>query len=108
VWWARKAEDASSSVHSHEPILDDELLETDEEDNGQHATESEGVTNVPLPTATDVTQASVHQLSALAVNSQDDEPSVDERSAATTPATETAGPTAGVNKDAFAPPASSS
>jgi hypothetical protein len=72
VWWARKSEDASPG-NSQDPVLDDEVLESDEDDHHEHdTTESEGVTNVPLPTTTDATQASVEQLSALAVSSKDD------------------------------------
>jgi hypothetical protein len=59
VWWARKAEDKNTSTHAQDPVRDDELIQTDEEDNEQHA-------------ETDVTQASVDQLSALAVS--DEEP----------------------------------
>jgi hypothetical protein len=72
VWWARKSEDASPG-NSQDPVLDDEVLESDEDDHhADDAIESEGVTNVPLPTTTDATQASVEQLSALAVSSKDD------------------------------------
>jgi hypothetical protein len=70
VWWARKAQDASSSTHDQEPVLDDELIQTDEEDSERDAVDAEGVTNVPLPSTTDVTQASVDQLSALAVSDE--------------------------------------
>jgi hypothetical protein len=72
VWWARKSEDASPG-NSQDPVLDDEVLESDEDDHhADDAPESEAVTNVPLPTTTDATQASVEQLSALAVSSKDD------------------------------------
>jgi hypothetical protein len=72
VWWARKPVDANSSSDEHtDPIRDDESLETDEEDQGQHATEPAGeVTNVPQPVATDVTQVSVEQLEHLAVSDE--------------------------------------
>lgn len=72
VWWARKPVDTNSSSDEHaDPIRDDESLETDEEDQGQHATEpAEQVTDVPRPVATDVTQASVEQLEHLAVSDE--------------------------------------
>jgi hypothetical protein len=73
VWWARKPEDASTNDNPQDPVRDDEILESDEDDNyGENDTESANVTNAPLPTATDATQASVEQLSALAVSSKDD------------------------------------
>ncbi|KAH3905008.1 hypothetical protein HBI56_217910 [Parastagonospora nodorum] len=101
VWWARKAEDGSNSSYSHEPVLDDEILESDEDDASHHATEGGGVTNVPLPTATDVTQASVDQLSALAVSSKDDEVSESKKSA---PETKPEEPASIASKDASATP----
>jgi hypothetical protein len=72
VWWARKSEDASPG-NAQDPVLDDEVLESDEDDpHADDATEAEGVTNVPLPTTTDATKGSVEQLSALAVSSKND------------------------------------
>lgn len=68
-WYARKPEDANVT-HAGEDFQDEEDIETDEEDRGQHATEPKTQTNVPLPTATDVTQASVEQLSTLAVSDE--------------------------------------
>jgi hypothetical protein len=82
-------------------VLDDEILESDEDDTTHHATEGGGVTNVPLPTATDVTQASVDQLSALAVSSKDDEVSVSTKSA---PETKTEEVASSASKDAAATP----
>jgi len=99
VWWARKAEDGSSASYSHEPVLDDEVLESDEEDAAHHATEGGGVTNVPLPSATDITQASVDQLSALAVGSKADDVSTSTKSA---PETKTEEPASSASKDASA------
>jgi hypothetical protein len=74
VWWARKSEDASNNGNPQDPVLDDEILESDEDDqHEENDTEPANVTNVPLPTTTDATQASVEQLSALAVSSKDDD-----------------------------------
>jgi hypothetical protein len=72
VWWARKPVDTNSSSDEHgDPIRDDESLEPDEEDNGQHATEPAAqVTDVPRPVAADVTQVSVEQLEHLAVSDE--------------------------------------
>jgi hypothetical protein len=103
VWWARKAEDASTSTYSHEPVLDDELIQTDEEDDEQHAVDADGVTNVPLPSATDVTQASVDQLSALAVS---DEAPISEAKASADATTKKKEPTPSADKDKFAAPPS--
>jgi hypothetical protein len=100
VWWARKAENTGSAGAYQDPILDDELLETDEEDQGHAAPAPAAVTNVPLPTATDMTQASVDQLSALAVSSKDDEEP--ESKEASTPNA----PTSSQSKDLPALPAS--
>lgn len=75
VWYARKSTDAGSDG-SHEPVLDDEPLESDEEAAAQQQATAQAqapVTDVPLPSTTDVTKASIEQLSALAVSSQDDE-----------------------------------
>jgi hypothetical protein len=67
VWWARKSEDASNNGNPQDPVLDDEILESDEDDqHEENDTEPANVTNVPLPTTT------VEQLSALAVSSKDD------------------------------------
>jgi hypothetical protein len=74
VWWARKSADASNNGNPQDPVLDDEILESDEDEQHEgDATKSTNVTNVPLPTTTDATQASVEQLSALAVSSKDDD-----------------------------------
>jgi hypothetical protein len=70
VWWARKPTDASSYGQGNDPVHDEEDLESDEEDRGHHAT---NITNVPLPSATDATQASVEQLAALAVSTDEQE-----------------------------------
>jgi hypothetical protein len=100
VWWARKAENTGSAGAYQDPILDDEPLETDEEDQGHHATAPAAVTNVPLPTATDLTQASVDQLSALAVSSKDDEEPESKE------ASKPNAPTSSQSKDSSTPPAS--
>jgi hypothetical protein len=90
VWWARKPEDASNNGNPQDPVLDDEILESDEEDNYEEKdTESANVTNVPLPTATDATQASVEQLSALAVNCKDDDKEEKDRTPSTSKDTAT-------------------
>jgi hypothetical protein len=68
VWFARKPAEASNYGHGNDPIHDEEILESDEEDRGSHPTH---VTNVPLPSTTDATQASVDQLSALAVGADE-------------------------------------
>jgi hypothetical protein len=70
VWFARKPTEASNYGHGNDPVHDEEVLESDEEDRGNHATH---VTNVPLPSTTDATQASVEQLSALAVSTDESE-----------------------------------
>lgn len=59
---------------------------------------------MPLPTATDVTQASVDQLSALAVSSKDGEVSTSTKSA---PETKTEEPASSASKDASVAPTSS-
>jgi hypothetical protein len=69
VWFARKPTEASNYGYGNDPIHDEEVLESDEEDRGNHTTH---VTNVPLPSTTDATQASVEQLSTLSVSN--DEP----------------------------------
>jgi hypothetical protein len=122
VWWARKAEDANSSgYHSSEPVHDEENIESDEEDHGQHATEPRTGTSVPLPTVTDATQASVEQLSTLAVSTKDDEPVAElpsvpaaepkgdeevktENTAIPAPASKSEEPTASTSKDASSSP----
>lgn len=70
-WYARKPDDATAA-HAGEDVQDEEDIETDEEDRGQHATDR-SQTNVPLPTATDVTQASVEQLSTLAMSDESED-----------------------------------
>lgn len=71
VWYARKSADASPDG-SHEPVLDEEPLESDEEIAAQQEASQPAqaeVTDVPLPTTTDITKASVEQLATLAVSS---------------------------------------
>ncbi|CAO2658560.1 Nn.00g062830.m01.CDS01 [Neocucurbitaria sp. VM-36] len=72
-WYARKPEDSSSSGYSHEATQDEEILESDEEEHGLHTTEHESSTTplLPIPTTTDVTQASVEQLAAVALKDID-------------------------------------
>jgi hypothetical protein len=87
VWWARKPTDASSYGQGNDPVHDEEDLESDEEDRGHHAT---NITNVPLPSATDATQASVEQLAALAVSTDEQER---EKPAASMPESKSGAPT---------------
>lgn len=73
AYWARKAEGTSSSAYSSEPVHDDEPIEFEDEDEGQHAMEpSDHTTNVPLPLGSDATKVSVDQLSALTVEPKDE------------------------------------
>ncbi|KAH8696830.1 S-adenosyl-L-methionine-dependent methyltransferase [Phaeosphaeriaceae sp. PMI808] len=72
MWYARKPDDTSLG-NREEPIHDDEALEFDEEDQGQHATEPTTDTSVPLPFTTDVTREPAEQLEALAVSSKNDD-----------------------------------
>jgi hypothetical protein len=99
MWWARKAEDASTSGPDQEAVHDEEVLEFDEEDNSHHATVPSSVTNVPLPTTTDLTRASVDQLSALAMSSKDDEISPNEQSATAIPPIKTEDPSSTTEMD---------
>jgi hypothetical protein len=128
VWWARKPNDTSPphhTTHGHEPVHDEEVLESDEEDRAhthshhhtqQHQQQHQHphphphphqhphthqypptnidtrqtphITNVPLPTLTDATHASIEQLSALVHEKTVDERAecaARDRSAASTP-----------------------
>jgi hypothetical protein len=67
LWYARKPEDTSNLDNVHDTIRDEEMLESDEEDDGNHARESsDAVQPAPIPTATDASQASVEQLTSVA------------------------------------------
>ncbi|KAF1833331.1 S-adenosyl-L-methionine-dependent methyltransferase [Decorospora gaudefroyi] len=69
-WHARKAADASNASYGHELIHEEEAIAPDEEDHGSHArTFSNSVHSqlVPIPTATDATQASIEHMATVAI-----------------------------------------